>query len=136
MKKLLALFMLAIAAACEGPQGPPGLPGENVDLYVTNFFVSSDNWEPIGNDGNVIFYRFLFDLDIGNRIYEGGNVNVFIYLMDEGNEVQAPLPYLIPHVGWTEQYSFDFDRKTIAFYADYINGEMPPPQEFRVVLTY
>jgi hypothetical protein len=142
MKKYLCLFVFAalILVACEGPMGDPGLPGEGLKLETYYFTVASRDWKAIGEAGEITFYQYIKDLDIGNSIYERGNVSVFIYLADDGNEVQSPLPYSIPHtdggVRWTEHYSFDFDLGTMSFYADYLRGETPPPQEFRVVLTW
>jgi hypothetical protein len=120
--------------------GPPGEPGESLKMETYYYTVNPRDWQPVGESGEVTFYQYIADLDIGNYIYEQGNVSVFIYLVDNGNEVQAPLPYSIPHtdggIRWTEQYSFDFEKRTVSFYADYLRGELPPSQEFRVVLTW
>lgn len=131
--------MALALSACEGPMGPAGEPGEGLGMEVHEFTVVSRDWESLGEAGGVTFYRYIMDLDIGSYIYKSGNVSVFMYLMDGDNEVQAPLPYSIPHAdngGWTEHYSFDFDRGTVSFYADYRRGERPPTQDFRIVLTW
>jgi hypothetical protein len=139
MKKYLCLsvFMTIALVACEGPMG---LPGESLSLETYYYTVASRDWQPVGETGETTFYQYIVDLDIGNYIYEQGNVSVFMYLADNGNEVQTPLPYSIPHtdggIRWTEHYSFDFDQGTVSFYADYLRGELPPTQEFRVVLTW
>ncbi|MDR1337360.1 MAG: hypothetical protein LBK22_11080 [Tannerella sp.] len=132
--------MTLVLSACEGPMGPVGEPGESLRLEAYDFTVVSRDWEPIGEAGEVTFYQYIMDFDIGSHIYKNGDVSVFIYLTDNGNEVQAPLPYSIPHmdgsVRWTEHYTFDFDQGTVSFYADYLRGELPPTQDFRVVLTW
>ncbi|MDR3269644.1 MAG: hypothetical protein LBT83_11345 [Tannerella sp.] len=138
MKKYLVLWsLLALTfTACEGPVGPPGEGGLEVSYHT----IRTRDWQLIGGTQDVSFYRCLVDLNIGDDIYEYGNISVFLYLMDDRNEVQAPLPYSIPRVDgsirWDEQYSFDFDSGTISFYADYLRGETPPEKEFRVVLTW
>jgi hypothetical protein len=140
MKKYLVLWSLValVFTSCEGPVGPPG---ESVALETSYYTITSRDWELLdGGAQNVSFYRCIRDLNVGDYIYDYGDVSVFMYLMDNNSEVQAPLPYSIPHtdggVSWNEQYTFDFDRGTISFYADYIKGETPPEQEFRVVLTW
>jgi hypothetical protein len=141
MKKYLFLLSLWAFAftftSCEGPEGPPG---EGLAINVEYYTIKSRDWQQIGSNGEVSFYRYIVDINIGDYIYDKGNVSVFLYLMDGNNEVQAPLPYSIPHIDngarWTEHYSFDFDSGTISFYVDLLNGQVPPEQEFRVVLTW
>lgn len=129
--------MIFALIACEGPEGPAG---ESLSLETYYYTVNSRDWQPIGEAGELTFYQYIADLDIGNYIYEQGDVSVFMFLTDNNNEVQAPLPYSIPHtdggIRWTEHYTFDFDQGTVSFYADYLRGELPPTQEFRVVLTW
>ncbi|MDR1675795.1 MAG: hypothetical protein LBR86_04940 [Tannerella sp.] len=142
MKKFFCLFVIMTFAlvACEGPMGPAGEPGESVNLETYYYTVASRDWKEIGGAGDLTFYQYIVDLDIGKRIYDRGDVSAFMYLVDDGNEVQAPLPYSIPHTDgglrWTEHYTFDFDQGTVSFYADYLRGENPPSQEFRVVLIW
>jgi hypothetical protein len=141
MKKFLFLLSLTALAACEGPAGPTGPQGEpGMEMDVEYFTVRARDWKEIGSSQDVVFYQYVANINIGDYIYDKGNVSVFMYLMDGDNEVQVPLPYSIPRqergIWWTEQYSFDFDRGTISFYVDYLNGLTPPDQEFRAVLSW
>jgi hypothetical protein len=139
MKKYLFLLgcMALTLVACEGPMGPPG---EGAELEAEYFTIRSRDWQEIGSSQDVIFYQCVVDINIGDYIYDKGDVSVFMYQIDGDSEVQVPLPYSIPRMNggirWTEQYSFDFDRGTISFYADCLIGLTPPEQEFRVVLTW
>ncbi|MDR2040822.1 MAG: hypothetical protein LBP98_00695 [Tannerella sp.] len=142
MKKYLCLFvfMTFVLTGCEGPMGPAGEPGRGLNLETYYYTVASRDWKAVGESGKTTFYQYIADLNLGDEIYDWGDVSVYMYLTDDGNEVQTPLPYSIPHTeggnDWTEYYTFDFDRGTVSFYADYLRGELPPSQEFRVVLTW
>ena len=142
MKKyvLLVLSLLTLMfASCEGPMGPPGEPGEGFIPYVKFFEIKSQDWQNYATDEYVSFYKYVVDMDIGDRAYNNGFVNVYLFQTDEGQEIQTPLPYWIQHTDrgntWLEGYNFDFDRKTIAFYADCKRGQRPPACKFRVVVA-
>jgi len=141
MKKhvlLLSLLTMALMS-CEGPMGPPGDPGEGFVPYVKYFEVKSQEWQNYGSDAYVSFYKCVKDIDIGNDAYQNGLVMVYLFQLDDGNEIQTPLPYWIQYTDrgntWLEGYNFDFDRGTIAFYADCQLGQRPPACEFRVVVA-
>ena len=138
---VLSLLLLAFVS-CEGPMGPPGLKGKDGEgfvPYVKYFEVRSQDWQNYGSHPSVSFYKYMFDMDIGNEAYENGIVNVYLFQMDDGNEIQTPLPYWIQYTDrgntWLEGYNFDFDRGTIVFYADCQLGQRPPTCEFRVVVA-
>jgi len=142
MKKhllLLITFITLTLASCEGPMGPPGEPGDGFRPYVRNFKILSLDWQQYDTDEYVSFYKYVFDIDIGNLAYNEGFVNVYMYQSDDGNEVQTPLPLWIQYTDrgntWLEGYNFDFDRTTIAFYADVKKGQRPPTSDFRVVVA-
>ena len=136
---LLSLWTLAFAS-CEGPMGPPGEPGEGFVPYVERFVILPHKWEPCGSNDYVNFYRSEpFPIDIGNNAYNNGFVNVYLFQLDAGNEIQTQLPYWVQYTDrgntWLEGYNFDFDRGTIVFYADCRKGQLPPTCEFRVVVA-
>jgi hypothetical protein len=139
MKKhvLLLLSVLSLTfVSCEGPIGPPG---EGLVPYVEYIKIQSNQWENYATNDYVSFYKCVRDVDVRDNAYKNGFVNVYLFQMDDGNEIQTPLPYWIQHTDrgntWLEGYNFDFDRKTIAFYADCKRGERPPLVEFRVVVA-
>ena len=141
MKKkitLLCIFTLTLLS-CEGPIGPPGEPGEGFVPFVKYFVVKSQDWQYLDSDVYVSFYKYVVDMDIGDYAYNNGFVNVYLFQSDNGNEVQTPLPVWIQYTDrgntWIEGYNFDFDRNTVAFYADCKLGQRPPTCEFRVVVA-
>ena len=138
---VLSLLLLAFVS-CEGPMGPPGLKGkdgEDFIPYVEKFTVRSQDWQNYDSDDDVSYYKYIFDMDIGDRAYNNGLVMVYLFQMDDGNEIQTPLPFWMQYTErgskWLEGYNFDFDRGTIAFYADCRRGQRPPTCEFRVVVA-
>ena len=142
MKKrvFLLLNLLALAfVSCEGPIGPPGEPGEGFVPFVRYFEVKSQEWQLYDSDDYVSYYKCLVKMDIGDKAYNDGIVNVYLFQTDNGSEIQTPLPYWIQYTDrgnrWLEGYNFDFDRETIVFYADCQRGQRPPACEFRVVVA-
>jgi hypothetical protein len=135
---LFGLMSLAFMS-CEGPIGPPGDPGEGFVPYVKFFEVKSQDWQNYGSNDYVSFYKYIVDMDIGDKAYNNGFVNVYLFQIDDGNEIQTQLPYWIQYSDrgntWLEGYNFDFDRNTVAFYADCQKGQRPPACEFRVVVA-
>lgn len=143
MKKftlLLSLFAFTLVS-CEGPMGPPGEPGKDLEFYREYFEVKSSDWEPDGSDDNVSFYTYLFtDVDVSDYTYDKGVVFVFLYRVDsKGNETQTLVPFTyedeIDGVKWKERYDYDFDSGSICFYAECPRGQRPPTCEFRVVMA-
>ena len=141
MKKfVLLLSLLSLTfVACEGPMGPPGEPGEMLLPFVKPIDVRVQDWQLYGSNDYVSFYKYVADIDIGNNAYNNGFVSVYLYQVDDGNEIQTPLPYWIQYSDrgntWLEGYNFDFDKRTIALYADCLKGQRPPACTFRVVVA-
>ena len=143
MKKnvLLLTLLMLVFVSCEGPMGPPGEPGGMGDFvpYVKYYEVKSNEWQNYATNEYVSFYKYVVDMDIGDKAYNYGFVSVYLFQWEEGNEIQTSLPYWEQHIDrgntWLEGYNFDFDRTTIAFYADCRRGQRPPTCEFRVVVA-
>ena len=138
MKKhllIIALFTLTFTS-CEGPMGPPG---ENFLPYIKYFTVRAQDWQQFDTDEYVSFHKYVVDIDIGDYAYKNGFVHVYIFRSDQGNEVQTPLPFWVQYTDrgntWLEGYNFDFDRSSMAFYADCKKGQRPGTCEFRVVVA-
>ncbi len=161
MKKVL-FFLTAILAfsSCEGPMGPqgpqgePGMPGQGVNWKVYDFTVPSDAWELVGQqDALNSYYMYVFEGDQAPKElaqvlqYDGDVTGYFVGKLSNGDDVLSPLPYII-YSGemsgtteslWSEQYTFDFTKNSIAFYAyynDFMTGTLPPACKFRMSLKW
>ena len=155
MKKIgLLICVLAMAlTSCEGPMGPPGPPGasgEKLNWEILYYTVHADDWKLVGNkDGLNSHYIFDFkESKLTKFIYEKGLVKGFrILKLDNGDNVQTPLPYVVP-IGemngnneklWSEYYTYDFMPGSIAFYAyytDFYTANKPPTCTFRIIMNW
>ena len=145
MKKILFLLstVILLFASCEGPAGPMGPPGDPADLafHIENFTIRSSDWNHVSTGRYTSLYERIKDVDVTEKAYENGMVNVYMFQWNEvsESEVQTPLPYWIQHTDgsntWLEGYNFDFDAGTVAFYVECKNGTTPPECQFRVVVA-
>ncbi len=158
MKKLLSILAMAlILVACEGPMGPmgpQGEPGEGMNWKVYDFTISADKWELVGEpDGIGSYYMYVFEnnhapAELAQVIqYKGEVTGFYLSHLDNGDEVLAPLPYIV-YDGisneqglwlWSEQYTFDYTRNSVAFYAlynDFATEQRPMTLTFRLSLKW
>ena len=141
IKLFTAAIMAMLLLSCQGPMGPQGPQG-------------SSAWELVGDaDGLNSYYVYVFE---GNQAprelaqvleYDGDVTGYFVSQLDNGDEVLSPLPYIVYNGGsnssgewlWSEQYTFDFTRNSIAFYAlynDFATSTIPPSCKFRLSLKW
>ncbi|WP_108823519.1 collagen-like protein [Dysgonomonas sp. Marseille-P4361] len=156
MKKLILLLsMMFTLFACEGemgpmgPQGPEGKPGEpgyGNKWYTTSFTIKSDQWELVGEPGELkSYYMVVLDLhQLTEEIFEEGTVVGYISM---GENVKNGLPYVM-HTAeggtdgnhyWTQTYDFDFAPGSVAFYAtfsDFETQKRPGDETFHIVLMW
>ncbi|PNE29026.1 hypothetical protein BHU09_03905 [Tannerella sp. oral taxon 808] len=162
MKKYLFVLAAIIMAltACEGPMGPPGPvgpqgppgnggSGDNVRWKFFEYTVKEHDWELVGNQdalGSHYMYEFKENL-LTKEMIEGSIVGYRILTLSNGSKVYTPLPYNLSRgerdgsrdILWNEQYSFDLQPGSIAFYAhysDFKTSNRPPTCEFRIVIIY
>jgi hypothetical protein len=142
MKKFSVMFATAILlfVSCEGPAGRDGIDGASIEFYVENFTVRSQDWIYVSTGKYTVMYQYIANVDVRYQAYDDGIVSVYMYQEDEEhNEVQSPLPYWTQHtVGentWLEGYNYDFDERTVAFYAEVEKGTNPPTSSFRIVIA-
>ncbi|MFV0592623.1 MAG: hypothetical protein ACK5M7_14645 [Draconibacterium sp.] len=108
MKKLTNILLIAaaiIVSACEGPMGPPGLPGEDGYNFVGTTFEFTGNFTA-ANDYQLVF-RFQ---DNGYIPYDTDVILTYIlWTSEDGLEFWRPLPQTtyFPS-GAILQYNFDF----------------------------
>jgi len=156
IKLFLAAVMAAMLLSCEGPMGPQGPQGPAGELNwkVYDFNIPSSAWELVGDvNGLNSYYVYVFE---GNQApqelaqvleYDGDVTGYFVSQLDNGDEVLSPLPYIVYNGSsnssgewlWSEQYTFDFTRNSIAFYAlynDFATSTTPPNCKFRISLKW
>ncbi len=161
MKRILSTIAIALMLlSCQGPmgpmgpQGPQGEPGQGVNWKVYDFNIPSDAWELVGSPNSLnSYYMYIFE---GNKApkeleyvmqYDGDVSGYFVAQLDNGDDVLSPLPYII-YAGqsdqtgewlWSEQYTFDFTKNSIAFYAyynDFSTAIKPANCKFRLSLKW
>lgn len=155
---MLVLSVMFVMSACEGetgpmgpmgPQGVPGKPGESgygAQWYTKSFTINSDEWELIGEPGELkSYYMAVFDLpELSKSIFQEGTVVGYISM---GQDVKNGLPYVM-HTAeetadgkryWTQTYDFDFAPGSVAFYAtfsDFETQKTPGDETFHIVLMW
>lgn len=161
MKKVLSILTLVfILASCQGPQGPmgpmgpQGEPGEGINWKVYDFVIPSDGWELVNGENELnSYYMYIFD---GNNApeelqyvtqYDGIVTGTFMSSLNNGDELYSPLPYEV-YAGeasggneflWSELYTFDYTRNSIAFYVyynDFATSTRPGTCKFRISLLW
>ncbi|MCR8667805.1 hypothetical protein NO995_08940 [Aestuariibaculum sp. M13] len=134
MKKLIYLFALSISfLACEGPQGPPGLPGSDGGLFVASAFEIEINFNAANNYEYIENYGF--------DVYPSDVVMVYIsWETDNGQDIWRALPQTTYFNEGTLIYNFDFTQDDVRFFLDgdidfsILASEWTQNQVFRVVV--
>lgn len=102
MKRIIVLFVLVTAGlitSCEGPQGPPGIPGYSAESEVFELL-------------NV---NFIYNQEIGYSIYQQftppilDSDVVLIYRLSGTINAQTPIWQLIPRTLYLPQGELDYD---------------------------
>ena len=152
---LLLVVMLGVVA-CEGPMGPPGLPGENAiptEWAICDFEIIKYDWELIGRPNEIgSFYYYVFDVpEITPLIFDDGAVICYYQYRDDfGKNVQTPLPFTYYNISiddygnespFAVQISYDVLPGSIAFklvFSDFYTGVFEPPSicKFKLTLIY
>ncbi|MCK3683550.1 hypothetical protein [Maribellus sp. YY47] len=118
MKKLANIFLLAAAliiSACEGPVGPPGLPGE--DGY--NFIGTVFEMENIDfNSGNG--YSVIEDFPSNVTVYNSDVVLVYIlWEQDNGLDVWRLMPQTVVLDEGVIQYNYDYTLENVRVFLEF-----------------
>jgi hypothetical protein len=154
MKKTLLLLFVCIAfIACEGPEGPmgpvgpQGEPGTGTNWYATSYTIQPNEWELVGNKGELNSYFFVDKPlpRLSDFVYEDGSILVYL---EFSPNVKNVMPFVSHKAGvddlgeffWTETYDYDFYKGGIGFYLTYsdFNTKMKPNQAitFHVILMW
>lgn len=157
MKKIIFILLSVLTlCACEGPmgpQGPQGPQGEGMNWAIEDISVSANQWSLTQYaDNNYYVAKYTLPV-LTSFIYTDGNVNAYVYLqLEDGREVQHPLPYVYHMEQIQNDGSAYFYTRTISFVygVGYIQFEVrdsdfeyevdstikPEAMDFRVVMTY
>jgi hypothetical protein len=121
--------------------GPKGDPGLDMAYHVENFTIEPSDWKRLSVGRYATLYECIKDVAVQEKAYENGLVSVYMFQWNDASnsEVQTPLPYWTQHTDgnntWLEGYNYDFDKGSVAFYAECGNGANPPKCSFRVVVA-
>ena len=114
MKRILSLITVftLLFTACEGdpgPQGPPGLPGENADEYAAEAFEKVLDFEAEN------FYEFIEPY--GFPVAQSSVTLVYIsWSVENGQDIWRPLPQtVIFEDGNDLVYNYDFTQNDVRF---------------------
>ncbi len=143
MKKimiLLAVVGTTLLASCTGPEGPPGLDGENgtgaaaFDISNQNLFKENNNLYSVSNT---------FVDEVNNDLQ--GSDMILVYIKTKSTDAGLPVWQLIPRTiyfpnGDVLNYDFDFTVKDYIITAsgNYVLSNRPDfilNQTFRVVIV-
>ena len=123
MKKItttLLILAAIIITSCEGPMGPPGLPGEEGGLFLGSIFEIEGDFKA-SNDYN-LYFQFPGDFDI----YDTDVVLVYIlWEQVDDLDVWRLLPQTVVLPEGIIQYNFDY---TVADVQVFMEGTIPPQE--------
>jgi hypothetical protein len=120
MKKFTTIVLLILAiffSSCEGPMGPPGIPGEDGDALIGTIFEFEDDFRPSNN------YELFFDFPNNFEIYDTDVVLVYI-LWDvvAVNGIQTDVWRLLPQTVILDegfiQYNFDYTVNDVKIFLE------------------
>jgi hypothetical protein len=110
MKKLTAivlLFIMVIFVSCEGPMGPPGVPGQDGDYLIGTIFEMQGDFRPSNN------YELFFDFPGDFEIYDTDVVLVYILwevldINGQATDLWRLLPQTVILNDGLLQYNYDY----------------------------
>ncbi|HSO89126.1 MAG TPA: hypothetical protein VLQ91_21415 [Draconibacterium sp.] len=120
MKKISAIILLFASAfilSCEGPMGPPGIPGEDGTSLLGTIFELEDDFKPSNN------YELFFDFPQNFEIYDTDVVLVYILwdvvnVNGKNTDVWRLLPQTIVLDEGVLQYNFDYTVNDVRIFLE------------------
>ena len=120
MKKISAIILLFASAfilSCEGPMGPPGIPGEDGTSLLGTIFELEDDFTPSNN------YELFFDFPQNFEIYDTDVVLVYILwdvvnVNGKNTDVWRLLPQTIVLDEGVLQYNFDYTVNDVRIFLE------------------
>ena len=111
----LLLFTAIIISSCEGPVGPPGVPGEDGDALIGTVFEMEGDFRASNN------YELFFNFPNNFEIYDTDVVLVYI-LWETTNGNQTDVWRLIPQTRFIDdgviQYNFDYTVSDVRIFLE------------------
>jgi len=121
MKKItttLLILLAAIIISCEGPMGPPGLPGQDGDALIGTIF------EIEGDFTSQDKYRLFYDFPKDFVIYDTDIVLVYIlWEVNDGLDIWRLLPQTVVLDEGVIQYNFDYTVKDVQVFLEFTINE-------------
>jgi len=121
MKKITSTLLILAAIiiiSCEGPVGPPGIPGEDGGLFLGSIFEIEGDFDA-AND-----YKLYFEFPSDFEIFNTDVVLVYILWEEfDGLDVWRLLPQTVVLPEGVIQYNFDY---TVADVQVFMEGTIPP----------
>ncbi|MDR0874468.1 MAG: hypothetical protein LBN27_13560 [Prevotellaceae bacterium] len=140
MKKIFLLLLVAVlAAACEGPTGPPGRNGLDAERIIIPVTIFNTVWRESPPNESLYYQASVPVPALTPSIRDNGTILVY---RDFGNGYQQILPFTRHkekgNVRWTQTIDYEFTDGQINFYvtnSDFI-ADPPETMYFRVVLIW
>jgi len=121
MKKITTILLILAAAvitSCEGPMGPPGLPGQDGDALIGTIFEIEGDFTPQDE------YRLFFDFPNDFVIYDTDIVLVYILWQHiDGLDIWRLLPQTVVLDEGVIQYNFDYTVKDVQVFLEFTINE-------------
>jgi hypothetical protein len=113
----LLLFTAIIISSCEGPVGPPGVPGEDGDALIGTIFETEGDFKASNN------YELYFNFPNNFEIYDTDVVLVYIlWETTNVNGKQTDVWRLMPQTRFIDegviQYNFDYTVNDVRFFLE------------------
>ncbi len=117
MKKITTILLIlaaVIITSCEGPMGPPGLPGQDGDALIGTIFEIEGDFTPQDE------YRLYFDFPNDFVIYDTDIVLVYIlWEVVEGMDVWRLMPQTVVLNEGIIQYNFDYTVNDVQVFLEF-----------------
>ncbi len=121
MKKITTILLILVAViltSCEGPMGPPGLPGENGYALVGTVFEIEGDFTPI--DDYTLFFEFPNDFEI----YDTDVVFVYILWQHiDGLDIWRLMPQTVVLPEGVIQYNYDYTVLDVQVFLEFTINE-------------
>jgi hypothetical protein len=133
-----------------GPEGPQGPPGEGMNWKIVDLEITQ--WDYSGFADNNYFFAKYDVPALTSFVFTDGNVNGYILMTENGQQIQHSLPYVLPIEVVDDQGTAYFYSRTIDFVygvgfvqievrdSDFeyeVNDQLKPDaMNFRIVMTY
>lgn len=134
-KKISAVLIIIVAtifASCEGPVGPPGIPGEDGISYAGSIYEVDVDFTA-GND-----YSVVVDHPSSIEVLPEDVVLVYILWEYDGTDIWRLCPQTVVLPEGVIQYNFDYTQFDTRLFLEYTVNELLPEetqnQIFRIAI--